>query len=177
MDDGADCIMNAVICAMREVFSPTSSQPPLGGGSDTVRLFAGDATPLGAVDMHIDDPDCGCSQPFLWARLVRRYRSRTFPAPYVGIDPCGSPRVVAIEVGVARCAVIAREACAWKDLEEEAEISMDDSWRIEMALCRASALMNAKQCSDMTATDAVIPYGPEGGLIAWTGTIYARVDT
>lgn len=175
LNDGADCIINKVICALKEAFSPNSSQPPIGSGTERVRVFAGEAAPLSAVDMHLDDCGCG-NDPFLWVRLVRRFRSQTFPQPYVGDNGCGSPRVIAIEVGIARCAAVNSEGCDWTAYESEAEISLDDSARIELALCRAAALMKASKCSDMVALDAVVPFGPEGGVIAWVGNLYARVD-
>lgn len=180
MHDGADCIINTVITALREVFSPTSGYgEPLGGGTELVRVFAGAAAPLAAVDMHLEGDGCGCGQqPFVWVRLMRRYRSRQFPQPYVGDDPCGSPVVVAVEIGIARCAaVFAGENCTWAAYEAEAEISLDDSRRIEVALCRAVGLLKASHCSDVAATDMVVPFGPEGGVMAWIGTLYARVDT
>lgn len=174
---GVECILNKIICAMREVFDPASSYPPLGGGSTVVRAFAGDATPMAAVDFHVNETGCG-NDPFLWVRLARRYRSQTFPQPYVGPDGCAAQVVVAVEVGVARCAVIETgDGPDWDALANEAEISLDDSGRIELALCRASALMKSANCSDMQAVDAVVPYGPDGGVIAWTGTIYAAVST
>lgn len=175
-NQGVECIINQIVCAMREAFDPASSYPPLGGGSTTVRVFAGDATPLGAVDLHINDTECG-QDPFLWVRLARRYRSQTFPQPYVGAAGCASQVVVAVEVGVARCAAIEAEGVDWKTLAEEAEISLDDSGRIELALCRASGLMTRRNCSDMQAVDAIVPYGPDGGVVAWTGTLYAAVST
>src|SRR5215471_438222 len=173
-NSGVECIVNQVICAMREVFDPGSAQPPLGGGTTTVRAFAGDATPLSAVDLHISDS--GCNSPFLWVRLARRYRSQTFPTPYLGPDGCRSQNVVAVECGVARCAAISTDGGPdWQALAEEAEIGLDDSGRIELALCRAAALMSSKGCSDVQAVDAVVPYGPEGGVVAWTGNLYAAV--
>jgi hypothetical protein len=176
-NDGVECIINQVICAMREAFDPASSYPPLGGGSTTIRVFAGDATPLAAVDLHINDTGCG-QDPFLWVRLARRFRSQSFPQPYVGAGGCASQRVAAVEVGVARCAVIETgDGPDWTALSEEAEVSLDDSGRIELALCRASALMTSKRCSDMQAVDAIVPYGPDGGVIAWIGTIYAAIST
>lgn len=175
-NDGVDCVINKAICAMKEAFDPAASYPPIGGGSTVVRTFAGDATPLAAVNMHIGDVSCG-NDPFLWVRLVRRYRSQTFPTPYVGPDGCLAQRAVAVEVGVARCAVIeAGEGTDWTALAEEAEISVDDSGRIELALCRAAALMKTAKCSDAQAIDAIVPYGPDGGVIAWTGTLYAAIS-
>lgn len=178
MTDGAECALNHVITALKQAFDPTSVQPPLGGGSVNVRMFAGEAAPLSAVDLHFGDPGCACGEsPFLWVRLVRRYRSKVFPQPFVGDDPCGLPRVVPIEVGVARCAVTFDDTCTWEDYATEAEVSLDDSWRIELALCRAESLLKSSGCSDAVALDAVIPYGPEGGVIAWYGTLYVRLDT
>lgn len=174
-NEGVECILTQTMCAMREAFDPNSEYPPLGGGSTTVRAFAGEATPLAAVDMHIADAGCG-NVPFLWVRLVRRYRTQTFPAPYVG-PSCAVQEVAAVEIGVARCAVIQTgDGTDWAALAAEAEVSLDDSGRIELALCRASALMTKEKCSDMQAVDAVVPYGPDGGIIAWTGTLYAAVS-
>jgi hypothetical protein len=176
LNDGADCIINKVICALKEAFSPTSSQPPIGGGTERVRVFAGEAAPLSAVDMHLDECGCG-NDPFVWVRLVRRYRTQSFPQPYVGDAACGAPIAIAVEVGIARCAVVFTEGgCDWTAYESEAEVSLDDSARIELALCRAASLMKASNCSDAVALDAVVPFGPEGGVIAWVGTLYARVD-
>lgn len=176
--DGVDCILNNVICALREVFSPHSSQPPIGGGTERVRVFAGEAAPLSAVDMHLDECGCG-NDPFLWVRLMRRYPSDLdrFPSTNIGDNPCGNIMAVAVEVGIARCAAVFQENCDWTAYESEAEISLDDSWRIELALCRATAMLKQSQCSDATSIDAIIPYGPEGGIIAWTGTLYVRVDS
>lgn len=174
--DGADCILNAVICALREAFTPQGSYPPIGGGTERVRVFAGEAAPLSAVDMHINECGCG-NDPFVWVRLMRRFRTKAFPQPYVGEDPCGTPTALAIEIGVARCAAVYAEDCDWTAYESEAEVSLDDSWRVDLALCRAAAKLKESGCSDAVALDAVVPYGPEGGVIAWTGTLYARVDS
>lgn len=177
LPDGAECIVNAVMTAMREAFTAESSAPPLGGGTDRVRFFAGGTDPLAYFDFHVNDPDCGCEKPFVWVRLARRYRSQTFPAPWVGEAPCDQPHVVAVEIGVGRCSSLQTTECDWSAYETEAEISMDDSRRIEIALCRARTLMNRTKCSDAVAFDAVMPYGPTGGVIAWVSMLYARVDS
>lgn len=180
-NDGVECILNATICAMREAFDPSSTYPPLGGGSTEVRVFAGDAIPTSYIDLHVATSNCSgddCCQrdPFLWVRLVRRYRTQTFPQPYVGAAACATQRAVAVEVGVARCAVVEADGTDWDALANEAEIALDDSGRIELALCRASAIMQDKECSDLQAIDAIVPYGPDGGLIGWLGTLYAAVS-
>lgn len=167
-----DCILNELISALREAFDPDSSLPPIGGGTTNVRLFAGDAVPLAAWDAH--NADESCDHPFIWVRLVRRYRTQQFPAPYVGPAPCGMPSAVAIEVGVGRCAVVDAEP-SWEQYANEAEISIDDSWRIDLALCRAMSKIEANECGLSTAIDSVVPYGPDGGVIAWIGTGYVQL--
>ena len=179
---GAECVITQAVCALREAFTDASTNPPLGGGSNTVRFFAGEAVPTSYVDLHINTSDCSgdnCCQrdPFLWVRLIRRYRSKTFPEPYVGPDACAAQEVIAVEFGVARCAVLTADSTAdWTALAQEAEVSLDDSYRIGLAMCRASALMR-KGCSDMQAQDVILPTGPDGGLLSWTGVLYARLDT
>lgn len=176
--DGAECIVNETMNALRDVFRPDSAQPPLGGGTERVRLFAGEATPLSAFDAHINGcDDCKAAEPFVWVRVARRYRSAQFPQQYVGDDGCDKPRVLALELGVARCAAVFDEDCDWSAYESEAEVSLDDSWRVELALCRARNRMKSAHCSDQVASDAVVPVGPEGGVIAWVGMLYARIDS
>ncbi|OHU29022.1 hypothetical protein [Mycobacteroides chelonae] len=173
--DPASEVVNAFVRAMRAAFNPNDSvQPPLGGGSTDVRFFAGD----GPLPLSVWDPErgptSGCRAPLLWVRVDRRYRSRPkeFPAAYVGERGCKADDVVrtlAVEVGVARCSDMS-EKLKWSVLETEAEVSLDDSWRIETALClAATALQKDKHA---VATDTIAPQGPEGGLIAWTGMAY-----
>jgi hypothetical protein len=171
-EDPANCIINLTITAVRDFFSPTSTQPPLGGGTENIRLFAGDALPIAAWDAHREGD--GCNEPFVWVRLARRYRSINFPAPYTGDNSCGSPVVVVVEVGVARCAAAVDPDCDWDCFQTEAEISADDSWRIERAMCHAAQLMRAQNCTASIGLDAVVPYGPDGGVVAWSGSLFAQ---
>lgn len=175
--DGAECVLNEVICALREAFSRTGSFPPVGGGTDIVRVFAGNASPLEAVDMHINECGCG-NDPFLWVRLMRRYRTVNFPQPYVGDSNCGMQKVIAVEFGIARCTALAAspQGCGWTEYENEAETSLDDSWRIDLVLCRVSAKLKASGCADLVSMDSVIPHGPEGGVYGWIGTLYASIE-
>lgn len=173
-EDPANCVINTVANGLRAAFDPDSEQPPVGGGTTQVRLFAGDAIPIQAWDFFRGDDDCP-DEPFVWVRLMRRYRSKNFPSPYLGGDPCPAPVVIAVEVGVARCAAVAMGDCDWTCYENEAEVSVDDSMRIERALCYASSLMKKDLCSPQIALDVISPVGPEGGVIAWTGTLYAEL--
>lgn len=172
MPDLASCVVNQVICAMREYFRPDVN--PVGGGSEIVRLFAGDQLPLEAWDAHTNDDSCGCAAPFLWVRLMRRYRSESFPQPTIQEGHCSLARVIAVEAGVGRCAAIEMPT-SWEAYAQQAEISMDDSWRLESALCRAGQLSNQKECAIRTSADAITPYGPEGGVLAWRGVLYAEI--
>jgi hypothetical protein len=166
--DPASEIVNTFITTLRQAFNPADSvQAPLGGGSTTVRFFASDGGLPYAP---------GCREPFLWVRVDRRYRSRRrdFPAAYVGDPDCKDAdvaRAVAVEVGVARCT--SEDAKPnWSRLADEAEIGLDDSWRVELALCRAATVL--RDTGHAVALDTIAPVGPEGGLIAWTGMAYVQ---
>lgn len=175
--DPASDVVNAFVVAMKQAFNPDDKvQPPLGGGSTDVRFLASD----GALPTSVWDPESGgltmgCKAPLLWVRVDRRYRARSHEvhSAYVGDKSCKDADVVralAVEIGVARCADMSAKP-KWSELEREAEISLDDSWRIEIALCRASAALT--KAGHAVATDTIAPLGPEGGLIAWTGMAYA----
>lgn len=175
-EDPANCVINTTASVLKLFFDPSGDQPPIGGGTALVRLFAGEALPIQAWDFFRGDGE-GCDEPFVWVRLMRRYRTRDFPTPYVGGEPCPMPVVIAVEVGVARCAAISTGAdCDWSCFENEAEISVDDSMRIERALCYAAGKLTADLCSPLIGLDAILPYGPEGGVIAWTGILYAQLS-
>lgn len=169
MDD-ASAIVDAYVRAMKLVFSPTSECPPVGGGSTDVRFFAGMAPPTDAWDAHSDGGE-GCDNPFLWVRIMRRYRSLNFPTPTASVEACSAPRVLAIEIGVGRCAVTDAEP-EWTQYAHEAEVSLDDSWRIEKALCVAAGILRGD--NRPVGIDTIEPYGPEGGIIGWTGAAYIQ---
>jgi len=170
--DPASEIVTVFIAAMRGYFAPDSECPPDGGGTTAVRFFAGDGA-LPAWEPH----GSGCDAPFLWVRAARRYRSKAskFPAAHVGDGPCGEAdviRVLAVEIGVGRCTSMT-DTPNWDTLADEAEISLDDSWRIEQALCWATKKL--RQPNRAVATDTVEPFGPEGGIVAWTGMAFVQI--
>ena len=165
--DPASDLINTITRSLLLAFDPASQCPPLGGGSTTVRFFAGDGAPLAAWEAHTAG---GCDEPFLWVRAMRRYRSAAFPNPTIDQSPCPLTVVVPVEVGVGRCAVVDLNP-SWEDYAREAEVSMDDSWRIERAVCHAAGALAA--AGGQVGTDTIAPYGPEGGIIAWTGVVYA----
>src|SRR5699024_9749725 len=173
LTDPAEAPIRDVIAAMRQAFTPDSSQPPIGGGSNDVRLFAGDAVPLSAWNAHTDSGE-DCAEPFLWVRLVARFRTDTLPTPIVTGESCDKPVGITVEVGVGRCAVATLEP-SWEDYAREAEVSLDDSWRVELALCRARSMVLTQGDAIAAALDSIVPVGPEGGVIAWTGTIHFQL--
>lgn len=172
--DPASEVVNAFVLALRQAFKPDGECPPLGGGSEKVRFFAGDdATVLG----YWDPSGRACDDPFLWVRLVRRYRSspKAFPAARVADRNCRNADAfpaVEVEIGVGRC-VTKDINPRWSVLEEEAEISLDDSWRVDKALTVAACRLQSN--TRAVATDTVLPIGPVEGIIQWTGVAYVQV--
>lgn len=169
--DPALAVVAAYLDAMRKAFNPNDAEfPPTGGGTTNVRFFAGDGPALAAFEAHAEGTDC--AEPFVWVRVMRRYRSKVFPSPVLDQEQgCGTARVVAIEVGVARCSVTVQETPTWEAYDAEADMSLEDSYRVEIALCLAATALRGAGHS--VATDIINPYGPEGGVIAWVGTAYA----
>lgn len=167
--DPAMEVVEAARAALLDWFKPEGAVPAKVGTSTNVRFFAGDGAPLAAWDSHATQ---GCEEPFIWVRMMRRYRSQTFPAPTINTNPCGLPRVVPVELGVGWCAVVDQEP-KWADYQREAEVSADVAWRLEEALCMAAGLLKADSSERQVGTDTLVPYGPEGGVIAWTAVLYA----
>lgn len=164
-------VVAAYLAALRMAFNPDDSiAPPSYGGTKDVRFFAGDAPALAAFEAHAGGGGENCGEPFVWVRLMRRYRSKVFPAAVLDMEPgCGTMRVVAVEVGVGRCAVVDMQP-TWDQYDSEADRSLEDSYRIELALCVAARQLRDNE--HRVATDTINPYGPEGGVIAWIGTAY-----
>jgi len=171
LTDPALVVADAAKAALLDWFKPGAAVEAKVGTTTNVRYFAGDGAPLAAWDAHAG---AGCEEPFVWVRMIRRYRSQTFPAPTISGSPCKLPRVVSMELGVGWCAYVPEpDRVSWAEYATEADISQDVSWRLEEALCMASSLLTADGSERQTGTDTLVPYGPEGGVIAWTGVLYA----
>ncbi|MCM6774981.1 hypothetical protein NDR87_26410 [Nocardia sp. CDC159] len=173
MADRAITLIGFVVESLRLAFSENSATPPLGGGSPHVRFFAGDSLPLAAWAGH--SASCDCADPMLWVRVVRRFRTATLPNEEPGeISGCAIPRAITIEAGVMRCAVVAAEP-PWDELEREALVQLDDSHRVDAALCRAMQCAERENAAQSTLLAAGEPFGPEGGVIAWTQWAHAQL--
>ena len=160
--------------ALGKLFGPDDQCPAKVGTTEHVRTFAGDGLPLAAWDNHAQGRG-GCGEPFVWQRVRRRYRSSQFPHPTISSSPCKLLRVAEVELGVGWCAKVGtdKRGPTWAEYEEEAQVSMDVAWRLEEALCLASQLITADDANQLVGTDTLVPYGPEGTVIAWSGILYA----
>jgi len=170
--DEASDVVTAFIAAMKAAFNPADAiQPPLGGGSAEVHFLAGEVVAFSLWDSFAIGNDCG--EPFLWVRLIKRYRSKVFPTETLDTEACALPRVVAVEIGVARCATVgnADATTDWAAVQQEAEFSLDDSWRIEMALCDARRRLQ----NHAVAVSTITPNGPDGGVVAWAATAFVQL--
>jgi hypothetical protein len=168
--DPAHEVVAIFTAALASVFTCAQPCPPIGDCGDTVRFFAGSAVPLAAWDAHATGTEC--AEPFLWVRVPRRFATEVFPTPAIDASNCSLPRVVAIEIGVGRCAVVGAEP-GWDEYAHEAEVSLDDSWRVEIALCRAAA--DCRTFNHSVAIGDVEPFGPDGGVVAWLGVAYVQI--
>lgn len=169
MSDPLQEVVDIVKTAVLSSFNPDSEFPPAGGGSTTCRVVAGDVVALEMWDAHAQGTDC--AEPFLWERVMRRFRSKTLFSPTIALA-CDTARVVEIEIGVARCSALRAEP-DWDELAVEAEISLDDCFRVEVALCRAQTAL--KDAGFTSGTNTIVPYGPEGGVVAWRGTLFVSL--
>lgn len=172
IEDPAGAVVNAVITAMKKLFNPNDPVfPPLGGGSTIVRFLSGSVVPLSLWDAHAQGTDC--QEPFLWVRLVRSFRSQVFPAPIVDKESCGLPEVLQIEIGVGRCASLGNSdgTVDWTEIAREAEVSLDDRRRLGIVQCYVKRLLE----DHAVGADTLVPSGPDGGVVAWAGTIYVQL--
>jgi len=156
-------ILGVVMQALSDMYGPDTDFPPEEFVT-VVHLVAGEGPAVAQIDPR-------CESPFLWVRLMRRFRTESFPDAAVSPTPCRLPRAVAIELGVGRCAVLEQEP-SFDDFENEAVVSLEDSWRIECALSTAARRLGEERA---VAVDAVEPFGPEGGVIGWTAALYAAL--
>lgn len=159
-DDPASAVITTVMNCLKTLYGAGLDCPPLGGSTNQVAFFSGDGIPLDEV---------GCEAPFLWVRLASRHRSGMFPEPSLAVSPCGALDVIVVELGIARCAGLSDDP---KVRDKESEIALDDTWRLSKAMCLAASEIGDEH---QVGTDSVQPYGPEGGIIAWTTTMFISV--
>lgn len=171
-DDPVSDLVNDAIAALSYVYDPTIVCPPPDLTEiPPIRFFAGEAAPSSAFDAITNNP--GCDVPFIWVRLSSRYKSRVFPTPATGSVDCDLLNVAALEVGVAWCAITEQYPTV-QQYATEAETSLDHSWRLEKALCKLMKIAGAK--NRLVSIDTIAPYGPEGGILAWSTTAFISFE-
>ncbi|MDE1673863.1 hypothetical protein [Nocardia gipuzkoensis] len=175
MPDRAVTVIGFVVAELRASFTPGSARPPLGGGTDTVHILAGE-TVVPPPWLAGDNDSCSDCGPYLWVRLARRWRAADQRSGGIFRDPhagaCGQKRAITIEVGIARCHPPDGTP---QELEEHAAIQWDDSWRIDNALCRALKIAEESQVITDSAIGPGEPSGPEGLAISWLQTAHAQM--
>ncbi|MEU1550201.1 hypothetical protein [Nocardia sp. NPDC005745] len=175
MPDRAATVIGLVVEQLRAVFALDSPRPPLGGGTETVHILAGE-TVVPPPWLAGDQDDCADCGPYLWVRLARRWRTGDQRSGGVFRDAlagaCGQKRAITIEVGIARCHPLDGTP---QELEEQAAIQWDDSWRIDNALCRAMSAADDAQVITDSAIGPGEPAGPQGLAVIWTQTAHAQL--
>lgn len=166
MADPAPRVIGLIVEQLRAFFTPNQDVPVLGGGTDLIHVVAGEAAP---PPVWFGNRDSDCGDPYLWVRLVTRFRTKDFPAPADATD-CRTRRALTIEAGIARC-VWTHPDPSPDELEEQALVQMDDGWRMDLALCAAMGEAVRVQAVTDTAIGVGEPYGPEGGTAAWLQSV------
>lgn len=172
--DPSFSVITTLMTVVRAVMDPDSEYPPVGGGTTKVHLVSGEGAawdPMAGRYGDEDDTD-QCPNPFVWVRLVSRYRSTNFPEATVQAG-CAGVSVLAMEVGIGRCVDI-DAAVDWKTTAIEAEWGLDDAFRLDKIACVTAGQLGNKA---LVAFDPAVPEGPEGGGIVWTTTIYIGIVT
>lgn len=170
IDDAMDPLSVAITDLMRIVrgiYDPDTTYPPIGGGTKTVHFVSGEGPAWDPMASRIGEVEGDACSPFVWVRLVSRYRTTTFPEAETTVN-CGGIPVVALEVGVGRCVNIDAEV-DWGVIATEAEWGFDDAFRLDRIGC---VMKGEYQNRAQIAVDPILPEGPEGGGVVWSTTIY-----
>lgn len=164
---GVQTIVGLVVDELKAVFD--ASAQPVGTPTDTVHIVAGDQV---IPPAWAGDQDCVGAFPYIWVRLVQRYRAGGGLGE-AGYLSCRSARGIEVEAGVARCAPWDEQTVA--EQEQQALVQWDDSGRVDAALCRAARRAEQDGVATGSGLGPGVPYGPEGLLIAWIQTMRMRL--
>lgn len=160
-------LMNVV----RAVYHPDSNYPPIGGGTTQVHLVSGEGPSWDPMAGRIGEQDGEkCPNPFVWVRLLSRYRSESFPEPSTTVS-CPGISVLALEVGVGRCVNIDAEV-DWRVIAQEAEWGIDDAYRLDKIACVLSGYLANRA---LVAAEPAVPEGPDGGGIVWSSNVFIGI--
>lgn len=159
-----------------------------GAGLEELRAYFVDNEPLGGrlrpekvihrggVDVALDGfgPGGDCSAE-AWVNVLRiaRTTADAFPGDNPQMSNCGGGRSIAIQFGIARCAVMPDDAGnppTPAELGREGLVSIDDGARLDNAMCRLVKRLEREEVIDGYAINAGEPVGPMGGIISWVQT-------
>ena len=172
IQDASQEFVTELINVVRAVYRPDSEYPPVGGGTTAVHFVSGEGPSwdpmLGRYGDEQDQTDC--PDPFLWVRLITRYRSTSFPEAAVA-DGCDGIPVLVMEVGVGRCVNIDPEV-DWSVIAKEAEWGLDDAYRLDKIACVLKGYLANRA---LVAAEPATPEGPDGGGIVWSTTVYIGI--
>lgn len=172
MADPAVTILGYVVESLRLAFDPKSATPPLGGGTPSIRLVGGDGIPQAYFHPY---REAGCSEPLVWVRLVRRYYTELLPEESGRTTTgCARPAALTVEAGVLRCSTMDPDP-PWTDIEREALTQLDDGYRVDAAMRRAMKCARDEHRAHDTYLSPGEPWGPHGGVIAWTQWVHVQV--
>lgn len=154
---------------LRARFS-AEDQHPVGGllPEERVQFRTGSQIVLDGFPDEYGAPDEECG--LVWVTTVRKFRSRDFPGEHMGVDNCGAPLAVQVQVGVARCSIHYGDDLGPADperVEWEGVRGLDDAERLDRALCAAGTALDERGLIAGYVLDAAEPLGPEGGVITW----------
>lgn len=122
------------------------------------------------LDGFSDVDGTGECEGLVWLTVLRRYRTSEFPVESFESGNCSQPRAVLVQLGVARCSATMTDDGGPPnpdDVHMEAIRGLDDSARLDRALCAAADLLDEQGMISGWAADAAEPVGPEGGVITW----------
>lgn len=105
-----------------------------------------------------------------WVSAIRRYRTEQFPAESFTSGNCGTQKALMVLVGVTRCSMTIDDNGEAADAERvnwEGVRGLDDSSRLDNAICAAGKELDDRGVILGWAVDAIEPVGPQGGAIVW----------
>lgn len=170
--DPSQDVVTELMKVVRAVYDPNTSYPPVGGGTTKVHLVSGEGPSWDPMASRIGEQggDSDCPDPFIWVRLLSRYRSTAFPEPS-SIPGCAGIPVLALEVGVGRCVNIDAEV-DWRIIAQEAEWGIDDAYRLDKIACVLAGHLGE---TALVSSEPAVPEGPDGGGIVWSNTVFVGI--
>lgn len=152
-----------IIEQLRAVFC-NEDAPPLGGTVAEIEHRPGS-------DVALDGLMDGNCPGIVWVNCHRIYTTTEFPAETDNPRPCTGQTAAVIQIGAARCCATVDDRGyppAAAQMEQDALVGLDDAHRLKVAACKAIRQARDLDLIDDAVQSALEPYGPQGGILAWT---------